>query len=309
MYGPDFMELINGDYEYTEFYLDSGDARTNFGGSEVSSLDWPIFRFPRPLDNVAAIKVLEAEIPFTYYVVNSTNNTFTVSNLVPASATITIPVANYTAASLATAIALGIQNSTLDGHTYTGSILASGKIMIESSSFAANDQFSINFSGFAPASGINYAGATVGTTYTSTATGAGGRWQLILPYIPILGGPNSVYINSQRIGAQLNAFVPNGPYYSGAQVPIIAKVQVEANPYDVSFWQDSCPEKWFCLENMVNLTELDLYCTNPETGQLLQFNGASFSVKLGIIVRNATHQQNLSGSDMQNRVIKRLRPN
>lgn len=303
------MELLDGDYEYTEFYLDSGDARTNFGGSNVSSLDWPIFRFPRPLNNIAAMKILSAEIPFTYYIVNSTNNTFTISNLTPTTVTITIPPGNYTAATLATAIALAITGSALDGHTYTGSVLVSGQIRIDSSSLNANDQFTITFLGTAPNSGINYAGAVVGTAYQSAALGTGGRWQLTLPNVPILGGPNNVYINSQRIGAQFNAYVPTGPNYQGSQVPIIAKVQVQANAFDVSFWQDPCPEKWFCLENMLNLTELDLYCTNPQTGSLLQFNGAAFGVKLGVIMKNNTHKQNMSGSDLQSRVVKRLRPN
>ena len=62
---------------YYEFPLDS--VASDYGMSQtVSRLNWPIFKVggKKPLENIAGIKILEVQIPFSWYIVNSTNNTF-----------------------------------------------------------------------------------------------------------------------------------------------------------------------------------------------------------------------------------------
>ena len=61
-------------YRYIEFEFDSLDAQTSINAT-VASTDWPLFRLPRPLSNIAAMKILEVQIPFSYYVIDTKNNT------------------------------------------------------------------------------------------------------------------------------------------------------------------------------------------------------------------------------------------
>ena len=80
---------LNGNYDYNEFEIDSFDATQAFNGTYTIP-NWPRILFGKPLDNVVAVKVLEATIPFKYYVINSTNNTFTLEEPGPLSGTVTI---------------------------------------------------------------------------------------------------------------------------------------------------------------------------------------------------------------------------
>lgn len=63
------MSFLDPDYEYHEFYLDSGDA-TNAFSSEIQPLNWPMFNLATPLKDVVSFKVLEAQIPMSYNVVS-----------------------------------------------------------------------------------------------------------------------------------------------------------------------------------------------------------------------------------------------
>lgn len=72
MYDADNFGL-NDDYEYHEIIIDSRDALTQFSSS-YTSLNWPKITLGKPLERVAAVKVLQVIIPNTYYPINSTNN-------------------------------------------------------------------------------------------------------------------------------------------------------------------------------------------------------------------------------------------
>jgi len=73
---------LNDSLKYYEFQLDSLDASGSNSGA-VESTDWPLFLLggKTPLSNVAAFKIIEAQIPFTYYVFNSVNTDNTATNL------------------------------------------------------------------------------------------------------------------------------------------------------------------------------------------------------------------------------------
>lgn len=101
---------VSDDYEYHEILLDSRDTTSAFNGTYTKE-NWPKFQLGKPLDNVAAIKVLQVVVPKTYYTINSTNNTFNFwtffvsdnprwTNRGP----VTIPVGHYTKAELNTVL-------------------------------------------------------------------------------------------------------------------------------------------------------------------------------------------------------------
>src|SRR5688572_6427813 len=91
---------LNSDLVYVEISLDSKDGTAT--DVRFSRLDWPTFYFNQEFENIAAVKVIQAEIPFSYYVIDTYNNTFVLfESDGGSSATVTIPIGNYDATSLA----------------------------------------------------------------------------------------------------------------------------------------------------------------------------------------------------------------
>jgi hypothetical protein len=65
---------LNDSLRYYEFELDSLDTTTS-GKDGAASTDWPVFLLggKMPLSNIAAVKILECQIPFSWYVFNTQN--------------------------------------------------------------------------------------------------------------------------------------------------------------------------------------------------------------------------------------------
>lgn len=66
---------LNNTYDYYEFAIDSLD-NSGSGSGGVSALNWPNFFVggKNPLSRVKGMKILSAEIPFSYYVFTLDNN-------------------------------------------------------------------------------------------------------------------------------------------------------------------------------------------------------------------------------------------
>src|SRR6476659_1249913 len=101
---------------YHEFSFDSLDA-VSPANSGYARTDWPMFMMNRPLSNIGAMKILEVQIPFSYYAFNSTNNTFVLNEIGGGSGLVTIPVGNYTTTTLAAA--MGAALTAAGSATYT----------------------------------------------------------------------------------------------------------------------------------------------------------------------------------------------
>lgn len=89
---------LNDHLKYNEFVFDSVLA-TRSKDNSFSPKDWPNYYPGKPLTNVAAIKIIEAQIPFSFYVFTPTNNVFYLLES-PTSfstpLTVTITPGNYT---------------------------------------------------------------------------------------------------------------------------------------------------------------------------------------------------------------------
>lgn len=111
---------LNDSFQYFELELDSLDANGITPDGAVSYLDWPLFTWGRPLQSIAAMKVLEVQIPFSWYVFNSANNTFTLTESDGGGArTVTIPVGNYNTSSMIAALQTALDAASANSHTYT----------------------------------------------------------------------------------------------------------------------------------------------------------------------------------------------
>jgi len=303
---------LNDSLEYLEFSLDSLDAQNSVNGLALNT-DWPLFIMPaRQLYNIAAIKIIEVQVPFSYYVFNSSNNVFYLTESDGGGAVqVTFPVGNYSSTTVIAPFESVLNAASANGHTYTVTYNSvTMKFTITSNSGGATT-FTLTFG----TAGDNtdgslrnelgfYGGPNVSSTGPSPA--------LTSPYVAAVSGPNYLYLNSNALGNQVNMFLPAGALSLGKGVsgPQVAKIPVNTCPGGVIFWQDPDPQKWFDLENLPNLSVLDFFFTlgNTTSQYPLSFNGQNFSIKLGILVNKMVHNDVLGGGSHNDRVFQRCVP-
>jgi hypothetical protein len=146
---------------------------------------------------------------------------------------------------------------------------------------------------------------------TTTAVFSGGLF-MESPNVVLISGPNYIYVNSTAIGQLTNLYLPQGAVNLGGgnSGPQMAKIPVNVSSGNVIFWQDPDPQKWFDVENLPLLNQIDFYLTlgNTTTQTPLRLNGLSFSLKLAVLQNQFTHNDLGGGLQHQDRVVKRMRP-
>jgi hypothetical protein len=237
---------LNDQFAYYEYEFDSSDAIQPFDSTNLST-DWPQFTFIRVLKDIAAIKILEAQIPFTWYVFNENNNTFWLAEGLFPFVAVTIPVGNYNSTSLAAV--LGTALTAAGTQTYTVTFLGSSSTEPTLNKFRITSNVAIGGSfilTFGPTikegSEIkSYLGmsSVVGSTVAAGVDPA----TLTSPYTVNVTGPNYVYINSSQIGALTSLFIPDGLGPKGGWGPQMAKIPVDVQPGGIIYWKD--PGKFF----------------------------------------------------------------
>lgn len=302
---------LNDSFRYFEYELDSLDNSGSCIGG-VSPLNWPVFKLggKRPLENIAAIKVLEVQIPFSYYVINSRNNTFLLyeENQLVTSSTVTLPVGNYNPSQICTALGTALTTASLNSRTYT--VTYNDQTLKLTITSSATTIFTFSFGAPTNSGNVNprlYIGFPGGFTSSSGGTPN----TLVSPNAIMLSGPNYIYVNSQKMGTLFNVYLPQGAFNLGGgnAGPQLTKIPVNTNSGGVVFWQDPDPQKWFDTGLLDQLNEIDFYLTlGNTTSQIpLDLNGLSFSIKLGVLLAikdKNTSSSSLAGND---RVIKRVR--
>lgn len=216
---------------YYEFELDSLDAIQSNDYS-VTTLNWPLFGIggKRPLSNIAAIKILEVQIPFSYYVFNATNNTFLFNYNGAGNGVITIPVGNYTTGTLATALQVALR-AVIGGTTMTVTFTnLTEKFQFVDTAF----DFTMTFGSAGDRGTTNprlWMGFPAGTTASTSKT-------LVAPNIASVSGPNYLYVNSLKMGQLTNLYLPRDSIGGGNAGPQMAKIPVNVVSGGVVYWQD-----------------------------------------------------------------------
>lgn len=286
---------LNNTYDYYEFAIDSLD-NSGSGNGGISALNWPSFFVggKNPLTRVKGMKIISAEIPFSYYVFTSSNNTFELSTTgVGAWVRVTIPPGNYTKDSILPVLkglidgALAVTstvtyNSTTMKLEFTGGpyffrfiedVLASPRLWL----------------GFA-------AGVTGGTTFSATN-------------VALLSGPNYLYINSTLFGQLTHNYLPTGfSSTNGNTGPQIAKVPVTCDSGEIIYYTDPDPQKYFDIGDSNTIQKIDFYLSAGTSEDVLDLNGLSFSLKMALLVEKMNMDESQSGLMGQDRVVKRMRP-
>lgn len=264
------MNGVNDMFHYSEYLIDSTDATAPYQDSYTSK-NWPQFVFENGIQEIIGIKILEAEIPYSFYTVYSPQNTFTVTE----SGTdylVTIIPGNYTSASLIPELirALGEATSYAWNVTYNNQ---TGKFTF---STTPTKTFTFTFP-----SGIlkNTIGFNSGVTQPTDS--------LTAPNIAQITGANYILVNSESLGRSAKLYLPiNDQQNRGGIGAELAKIPINVNPFEVITWQDPAPMFFFATDGLRILQNVDFYITHGTDANPINFNGLSFSLKVGILQRN-----------------------
>ena len=269
---------VNDSLVYYEYEFDSEDADHAYDTS-FSATDWPVFQMQRPLVDIAGIKILECQIPFSFYIFTTLNNKFQLVADGFAITNVTIPIGNYTATTLATALIAAL---TTASPTYIWTVTFS--IVTGKFTFSFNGG-SFYFVFGAPAGDPGVTNPRFALGFPGWATFSTGP-SLEAPYVAQVTGPNYLYICSRALGTLVQLYLPASAELSqGGLGPEMAKIPITCNPGGIIYWQDPDPTKYFDTQSLMTIQQLDLYCVlGSDIQNPIVFNGASFNLKLGVLI-------------------------
>lgn len=303
---------LSDQYLYSEYFLDSydnsGQANINFPDT-----DWARFELggKLPLKGVVAIKFISAEIPFSYYIFQRSNNTFSLAENGGGNVTITIPVGNYTSSQIISTLGTLLTGASTVGATYVVTISNQTSKLTFTGSGGTLANFILTFGS------VGGTGNTSPRLYLGFEGGPINSAGLVLiaPNPLNLSGANYLYLNSLAIGSLLDCNLPFGSINLGGGNGSIqvARIPVNASPGGIILYNDPIPDFWFDVGALENLQSFDLYLSLGNQGSTatitpLSLNGLNFSVKVGIIRKKITDDSTQGGGFDQGRVTKRSRP-
>lgn len=296
---------LNGNYDYNEFEIDSFDALQQFGGSSITN--WPKIFFGKPLENVAAVKVLQVTVPNTYYVINSTNNTFTLNESAGlGGGTVTLPVGTYTTSEFPAILKTALEVPGNLTYTITYSDTTMKLTISGDDGTAAAKDFNFVFTNnpsLAAILGCNRTGSTISTTADPAV--------LVTPNVIQLNGPPYLYLNSRSLGSMIHLYLNSDGIVNttgkGADGPQICLIPVNVTRGETITYNDPDPQKWFFTGSQNFTGFLDFYLTlgTGDEQVPLDLNGGRFIVKLGILQSRAQGNDNMTSTRGNNRVVSR----
>ena len=292
---------LNDSYEYSEYIFDSATAKNPYVAT-AELRNWPQFIFGRVLKDIAAVKVIEVEIPFSWYVFNSNNNTFTLTEFPGGPATVTIPVGNYNATTIATTLSAALTAASPGLLTYTVTYdNASGKLIFTNNSPTTQFSFDMN------PDLRTYLGFVNGALPLSTAVPGPNQGFSSLGPVNVTG-PNYLFVNSNTLGTVIQLYLPQSFISNGNLGPELSQVPITVNPGGIIIWKAPDPQKWFDVGALNNLDRIDMWLklggvANPQVP--LDLNGQSFIIKLGVLSWRRTTDQLMGGGIGNARVERR----
>jgi hypothetical protein len=313
--------------DYIELDLDSAVA-TESAFNDNSSLDTPVFELGRDLQNVVGFKIIETNIPSSYFTITDEVNSATgrQRNLLrvvigtmmgpgPFNLYIT-PNRKYTASELAAEIQsligtldlpLLIPPTTITSTCTYSDLTGKFTISMTPSPYYTNMSVTILFDeSVAKLLGFQSPNSTdeqlqlyqiSSTTFSFTSS-----------YLALVSGPNYMQINSKFFSNVLKNYLPQGPLGTVGQTnTAICQVPVTANFGGVNYWQTIQPDS-FDTQNLFMLDRFDLFLTLGTSKIPLKLNGLSWQCKIRVFIDRNYTASSLQGNIEQNRIIKRIRP-
>ena len=279
---PDFTPLASEDY--IEVLVDSADF-------QAGSKNMPTYVFQYPAHDIIGYRVLEASVPFTWYVVNSGNNQFNFMRSGGSSyILITIPPGNYDNTTIVTTV-IGLLNTADATTDFSGTCdkTTNYKFVFTNTT---ND-FVLDFSMSANCASL--LGFASGSTYTSTSK------SLTSVYTCNFTGAGNLFLKSNLGAGSFSSLITST--LGSANTEVIATVPVTVNPNSVINWQN--PATQFFTVPEISINQIRLWFTQGANTTPLDFNGADYWVKLALVKRKKNAYAFVK--DANNRPMKRTR--
>lgn len=216
-----------------------------------------------PIDRVTGTEIISAEIPYTFYTINSSNNTLLFSDGTNRY-TYVMPTGNYSVQNFSDTITSGMDTQFAANNIAAGFSAVFSQISYEYTLKHKTQNFQLFYQGSTLASVIGLtADSTLGTSFT-------------MQQVINLSGPNYLLIWSDVLVKQKRT--PS--YLNGAQANILYKVPISVNPGDIiieknlytNMLEYTTPQK---------LTTIDLRLTDPK-GTPVDLNGQNWSITLNV---------------------------
>ena len=241
--------------------ITSQSAITKMNGNFLSNVRYNLGTIIRTDPNIIhrQVQILNAQIPYSFYIINYTNNIFKILRAGQTLQTLTVPVGNYTANSLISVLetlvadaAFNISISSTNGQlTFTHSSLVF--------TIYNNFQYSIG-------SVLGFASST-----TNVSTDVAGVQTLVAGFPLNLLGIKTLQIRSA------NLIMNNISSVQGGATTLLASVPVSCVPFGMIDYNDR--GNLITIHNEF-LDDLDIEVVDGESGEYINFNGQDWAITL-----------------------------
>lgn len=263
---------VNDIYEYNELHLDSA-------GRDQGDNNHPIFVLQPAIGNVMGIKLLSAQIPFSYYVFNSANNTFLLQPdyADPTKVTVTLPPGNYNVDTFIPVLTTALETANaLDTYTVDYSNLT-GRYTVTSN---GGRQFALHFGSGVDDIGESNPRIWMGFGPGANVSSSGGV--LTAPATASITGPNYIYLTTSFGGRLSRNIRVNGN--SSIDPTTIAKIPVTVNPWGLITYTDPTASYAFDM-SLGQVQNVEMGLQFGHTSQAVDMNGAPWSIVLQILTQ------------------------
>jgi hypothetical protein len=261
---PDFSPLASEDYQ--EVLLDSADFYTG-------DKNTPQFLFNYPIQDIIGFRVVEASIPFTWYVIMSgVNNQFQYKRSGGSYSTVSIPSGNYDYTTFPTVLQ-GLLN-TADG-TSTFTVTCSKATNFTLNIVNSTYDFTLDFSNTALGNAWQIMG------FVALSTNASSSHTLNSPNTCNFTGAGNLFVGS-NFGSCCYGAIKTSTF-GDANTDVIATVPLNVNPGSIIAWQN--PTTSFFTVPEAKLDRLSVWFTQGPSKTHLNFNGTDFWIKLAFVKR------------------------
>lgn len=240
---------------YSELYFEDQNRQRG-------SANQPTFDLQAQIQAVKKIRVARVSVPFTYYIINSTNNTFTViEDTGTSTVSVTIPVGNYTTSTFESSLkALLEAESIASGNSLTYTVAKSS--LTEKITISATGNFLVSLTASSYITGFIV--ATAGGVATHTADN-----------VINLTGPRNLYLRSNLADfLQRDSIIKDNLNFNNVltQIPItVNSGDINTKDYDDTDF----------LNISMEVSDLTFYCTD-DNDSVVDFNGSPWSVTLQV---------------------------
>lgn len=263
------------------------DRTFDSGRAGNSNANEPLIELKTSITDIIGACVVSANVPFTYNVFDSSNNTFAMSGT-----TITIPSQTPNAISLPYVLSSAY---TLASVTNAGNY---GFFVDNTTSLlvfynTAGTSFTLDFTASTAAyDQLGFSNTTYSSTLHSTLIAAGNTIYgnddvaltstyhvLVSPYTVNLSGPAQMYVHCRLLGPAMNGAVTNDSN-SG---DIIGDFRVNTNYQGTITYENTAPVKYDA--QIPSLRKVQLYLTTGSSTTPLDLRGAKWQVKIRFFCR------------------------